>query len=68
MHVFDIHICTICRRVFKNPYSGKDHLRNMHREEWNISKNRLGLLQKQDIGMFNPSIANKYDNQETNKH
>ena len=67
MHVVDFHICTLCRKVMKNPTAGRTHLRLNHREEYIdyvIDKNPLDLLQRQDDSMFNASLAVKYENKE----
>ena len=50
-----------------NLHEGRYHLRMKHRKEYKeyiIAKNPLGLIRKQDMGMFDLSLAVKYENKE----
>ena len=56
-HMIDIHFCRICAYVIKHPELGRKHIRNVHPYEYGMTKDFKELLQKQDLGFFDPSLS-----------
>ena len=63
VHTIDIHICIIWQKAVKNLHLGKAHIKRVHKEV-EITKDLKDVLMKQDMSVFDPSLAVEYYNKE----